>query len=404
MSVTLCEPVADVVAAVEKLRASDELVTDTGRQLNEIEAIADTITVLESVLVDRLDEAGKVGATAEHYGRGTRRWLTEDQLMAGPEASRYVNLAKWLGDFPLTRDAFGAARLSAAHALEIAKGLRHLPPEYWEQVEPRLVEFAFTCRPEDIAGFVDALLDALGLDKTSDVRRERRFAERGIDIGHTMDGQRTIVGVLTPEVGEKLEKALALAAEKTGVDDDRTLRQRQHDALGDLADSYIAHHHTPSFDGAPRTVIITMDLETLENQLREKWFTLPDGAQISAHTARRLACDAEIVPVVLGRNSEVLDIGQADHEFTVAQRRAAWVRDGGRCAFPDCQGRVAELHHIVFRRHHGPGVLTNAAWLCAFHHRLVHEGGWTLHRDPVANAYVWTGPHGQQRVRKLGTA
>src|SRR5438309_1924417 len=209
MSVTLSEPVADVVAAVGKLRADDRLVTDTGQQLNNIEATVDAITVLESVLVDQLAEARKAGATVEHAGRGVKRWLTEDQYMTGPEAYRYVNLAKWLEDFPLTREAFGAARLSAAHAAEIVKGLRFLPPQYWDQVEPKLVDYAFTCRPEDIAAFIDELLDALGLDKASDVRREKRYAERGIDIGHTMDGQRTLVGTLSPEVGAKLENALA---------------------------------------------------------------------------------------------------------------------------------------------------------------------------------------------------
>src|SRR4051794_37734921 len=171
--------------------------------------------------------------------------------MAGPEAARYVNLASWLSEFPLTRDAFATARLSAAHAAEICKALRWLPPQYRDAVEPQLVDYAFTARPEDIAGFVEALLDALGLDKTADVRRERRYAERGIDLGQTTHGQRSLIGTLTPEVGEKLAKALAVAGAKAGKDDDRTYRQRQHDALGDLADAYLAHHHTPSFDGAP---------------------------------------------------------------------------------------------------------------------------------------------------------
>jgi hypothetical protein len=403
LALTLSEPVADVVAAVEKLRASDALVTDTARQLNEIEAVLDVITILQSVVTDRVDEARKAEATAEHYGRSPRGWLTEDALMAGPDASRYVSLGKALADFPLVREAFRAARISMAHVNEMVKALRWVPIDYRDAVEPKLVDYAFTCRPEQIAGFIEDLLTLLGLEKESDARRERRYAERGLHIGQTMDGHRSVSGTLTPEVGEKWEKALALAAGKTGEDDDRTVAQR-HDALGDLADSYIAHHHTPSFDGAPRTVIVSIPLEPLENQLREKWLTLPDGAQISPQTARRLACDAEIIPVVLGGKGEVLDIGQADHEFTVAQRRAAWLRDGGRCAFPDCRGQVAELHHIVFRRHNGPGILTNAAWLCLFHHWLVHEGGWTLQRDPVDNAYVWTGPHGQQRIRKLGTA
>jgi hypothetical protein len=107
---------------------------------------------------------------------------------------------------------------------------------------------------------------------------------------------------------------------------------------------------------------------------------------------------------VLGSRSEILDIGQANREFTVAQRRAAYLRDNGKCAFPDCRGKVAELHHIWFRRRGGPGTLDNAAWVCRFHHWLVHEGSWTLRRDPADKSYLWTGPHGQQRIRHLHKA
>src|SRR3954464_2063153 len=403
MAAVMSAPVTDAAAAAGKLRGDDRLVIDTGQQLEEIEVLLDTITVLQSVVTDRVAEAAKVGASAEQYGRSPKRWLVEDVLMAGAEAARYVNLANWLVEFPLTRDAFAAARISAAHAAGICKALRWLPAEHREAVEAQLVDYAFTARPEDIAGFVEALLDALGLDKTADVRRERRYAERGLHPGHTSHGQRSLIGTLTPEIGEKLAKALAVAAAKAGKDDDRTYRQRQHDALGDLADAYLAHHHTPSFDGAPRTVIITMDLEMLEARLRDGWLTLPTGAQISAETARRLACDAQLVPVVLGRNGELLDIGQADHEFTAAQRRAAWVRDQGRCAFPGCCNPPAQLHHIIWRSRQGPTSVDNAAWLCHYHHRLTHEGGWTLQRTPDGH-YLWTGPHGQQRIRKVQAA
>jgi 5-methylcytosine-specific restriction endonuclease McrA len=104
--------------------------------------------------------------------------------------------------------------------------------------------------------------------------------------------------------------------------------------------------------------------------------------------------------MVLGGNSEVLDVGQAGSDFTVAMRRAAYERDGGRCAFPGCTNPLAELHHIRFRRHGGPATLDNAAWLCGYHHWLVHEGHWTLTRQPD-NSYLWTGPQGQQRIRYL---
>src|SRR4051812_49837112 len=151
MAAVMSAPVTDVAAAAGKLRADDGLVIDTGQQLEEIEVLLDTITVLQSVVTVRLAEAAKVGATGEHYGRSPKRWLVEDVLMAGPEAARYVNLANWLSEFPLTRDAFAAARLSAAHAAEICKALRWLPAEYREAVEPQLVGFAFTAPPQDIS-------------------------------------------------------------------------------------------------------------------------------------------------------------------------------------------------------------------------------------------------------------
>ena len=77
MAATVSDPVSDVVAAVDKLRADDRLITNTGMLLGDVEAIADAITMLQSVLVDRLEEGQKVGATAEHHGRSPKRWLVE---------------------------------------------------------------------------------------------------------------------------------------------------------------------------------------------------------------------------------------------------------------------------------------------------------------------------------------
>jgi hypothetical protein len=397
------DPVADVVAAAEKLRADDRLIADPAMLLGDVETLADAMTTVYAVLLRRLREAWGVDATAELFGRATKRWLVEDLLLAGADASRLMALLHGLPRYPATQAALDAGGINPAHAHAIVKALGSVPMDVRETVEAQLIERAKHFPPEEIAGFTDQLLELMGIDKDSAIRRERKFAQRSLDVGTTMDGARAVTGTLTPEIGEKLERALALAAKECGPEDLRTRSQRQHDALGAIADSYIAHHHTPSFNGAPRTAIITMDFQTLENRLREQWITLPTGGQISADTARRLACDAEIIPMVLGSNGEPLDVGQANHEFTAAQRRAAYERDGGRCAFPNCRNQVVELHHIVFRRHGGPGTLDNAAWLCGYHHWLVHEGKWTLQRQPD-RSYLWTGPRGQQRIRHLSTA
>jgi hypothetical protein len=405
MPAVVSDVVADLVAAADKARADDRLITSPEVQLCEIEALFDVVTTTQALLVRRLRTAWDAEATKEVTGRATKAWLHEELLVPNVEAGKLLGLAHQLPAHPLTQTAFDAAEIGLAHAVAIGAALRTLPVELRDTVEPHLIERARFYPPEEIAGFCDELLEALGIDKASDLARERRHGQRGIDLTRTLAGSRAITGTLTPEVAEELEKALALAAGASSFaeEDPRSTSQRQHDALGVIAAAYLATKGVPSFNGSPRTVIITMDLELLENRLREAWLTLPSGATISAATARRLCCDAKLVPMVLGGASEILDVAEAGSEFSVAVRRAAYERDGGRCAFPDCRNPVAELHHMVFRRHGGPGTLANAAWLCNYHHWLVHEGGWTLQRLSDNN-YLWTGPHGQQRVRHLKTA
>lgn len=402
MSLVLSEPVADVVAAVDKLCVDDRLVTDPQMMLGDTEALIEAINGLQSVLVRRLRDAHYEPGTYELTGRSTRNWLTEDQLLPGPEAGRMMRLLRHLPLRPLTETAFNDRLINAAHATAILTALNALPAGLRDTVEPHLIERARFYPPEEIAGFVDELLQGLGVDRTGDIRRERRHNRRGLDLAETLHGNRSVSGNLTPEVGSKFHAALDAASAPTGPDDDRTPSQRRHDALGMISDTYLAQTQ-PSFNGAPRTVIVTIDLATLEGRLRESWLSTPYGP-LAPETLRRLACDAELIPIVLGGRSEVLDIGVADHEFTTAQRRAAYQRDGGRCVFPHCRNKCVELHHIKFRRNNGPTSLDNAAWLCAFHHWLVHEGGWTLERQDTTSDYLWTNPFGKQLSRKLGTA
>jgi hypothetical protein len=55
------------------------------------------------------------------------------------------------------------------------------------------------------------------------------------------------------------------------------------------------------------------------------------------------------------------------------------LRDSG-CRFPGCtrQGWL-DAHHIIHWIDGGLTDLENLLSLCRFHHRRVHEGGWTIH-------------------------
>jgi hypothetical protein len=106
--------------------------------------------------------------------------------------------------------------------------------------------------------------------------------------------------------------------------------------------------------------------------------TLDDGTRISAETWRRLGCDTTIVPVHHGQDGET--IGRRRRTVAPALRLALWMRDRG-CRFPGCSNQLfVHAHHIQHWAHGGPTTAENLALLCTTHHRMVHEGGFTVRR------------------------
>src|SRR4051794_7484149 len=125
------------------------------------------------------------------------------------------------------------------------------------------------------------------------------------------------------------------------------------------------------------------------------------GVPLSAATARRLACDATIIPLVLGANSEPLDIGRATRLIPPAIRRALIARDRG-CAFPGCRRppRWCDAHHIKYWADGGETCLENLVLLCGHHHDLIHHSQWTVaiaDGRPVFNPPAWLDPTGFPR-------
>ncbi|MEO6999958.1 MAG: DUF222 domain-containing protein, partial [Terracoccus sp.] len=98
------------------------------------------------------------------------------------------------------------------------------------------------------------------------------------------------------------------------------------------------------------------------------------GDVLTAATVRRMACDAAIIPVVLGSDSQPLDVGRQERLVTRAMRTALWLRDGG-CSFPGCStpAQWTDAHHVRHWLHGGTTCLGNLALLCRRHHVYVHE-------------------------------
>lgn len=104
---------------------------------------------------------------------------------------------------------------------------------------------------------------------------------------------------------------------------------------------------------------------------------LEDGTHVSAETSRRVSCDCGVVRVHHGEDGSILNVGRKTRSIPPALRRALEVRDQG-CRFPGCGLRFTDAHHLKHWANGGETSLENTLLLCSYHHRLVHEGGWTV--------------------------
>jgi hypothetical protein len=189
-------------------------------------------------------------------------------------------------------------------------------------------------------------------------------------------GMTTYHLLLDPEGASVVDAAVsALSAPRTvgqdGERDARTPATRRADALLEVIGRGVASPGaTPKADRAQ--VLVTISLESLLEQVEHAGLTA-GGEILSAAAVRRMACDAGIVPMVLGSEGEVLDVGRTVRLFTPGQRRALVRRDAG-CSYPGCTVPAdwCEAHHVTWWSRGGPTSVANGALLCQRHHTRVH--------------------------------
>ncbi|WGY00811.1 DUF222 domain-containing protein [Nocardioides sp. QY071] len=180
--------------------------------------------------------------------------------------------------------------------------------------------------------------------------------------------------------------------------DPREAGARLWDALVDVCDRLAAtDDQLPRDHGAKPRVVVLIDQDSLEQKVIDAGLArngqTPTGARFSATAVRRMACDAEIIPGVLGAHGQVLDVGRAQRLVTAAIWTALLIRDR-HCAFPGCTRMplACDAHHVVHWADGGPTSLDNLVMLCRHHHVLIHQTPWAVHIDHDTGHPVWTPP------------
>lgn len=304
-----------------------------------------------------------------------------------------LNLAKALERRPLVAAGMQEGSVSPAQARAIVTGVEALPdelgPEVAARAEASLVGYAEVHRPSELRRLARRILEVVApeIAEAEEGKRleaeERQAREKASlkfrDLG---DGRTRIWGLLPTAVAERLRLYLqAYASPRQGAAcDERVPRHRAYAwalaALLELLDP----DRLPEHGGDATTVLLSMSKEQLLAELATAGL-LAGEAEISATEARRLACQASIIPVVLGGEGEILDLGRSRRLFSRAQRKAMRLRDRG-CRAEGCDIPAAwtEAHHLKPWSEGGNTDLDDGISLCNHHHHRVHDRAYSHER------------------------
>jgi hypothetical protein len=365
---------------------------DTASTLIELHALKAQVMELEARVAAHADTNGlgrEVGASS------TAAWLAHATRQTRGAARATVELGHELERHPLTRDALAAGRLGAAQVRPILTWVGRLPAgldrDLVEKAEQHLLDQAGEHHAKDLNTLGRRLFEVVAPD-LADAEEARLLAREeakaakttyltGYDDGH---GRAHFTGTIPSYHWAALRKALTAimapkhqnAVQGAGASTAETrTRISTPEALGQALCEYIERYPTdrlPKIGGINATLVVTIDHQTLLGDV-EKAGVLDTGDRISPALARRLACEAGIIPAVLDGDSQPLDLGRKRRLYTDYQRVAMLLRDRG-CQAEGCD-RVTALH--AHHRHAwadgGRTDLDQAISLCHWHHMRAHD-------------------------------
>jgi hypothetical protein len=172
-----------------------------------------------------------------------------------------------------------------------------------------------------------------------------------------------------------------------GEESDQYAGARRADALAAMCSARLA----ADGDQDRATVVVHADVDVLYDV--DANAIIEGGPVIGGSTVQRLLCNARLQAVVEHPDGNVLGQGRASREPSRSMMRQLRHRDDA-CRFPGCDARrFTQAHHIVWWSRGGATDLDNLVLVCSFHHTLVHERGWSIHRTDDGEV-VWHRPGG----------
>jgi hypothetical protein len=327
--------------------------------------------------------------------RSAAEWIAWRCALSPRAAREHVRVARALREVPRIREAFESGRLSYSKVRVLTRvAERDSENDLLDlaghataaQLERMLRAFRRVTRAEAQAAYENRYLTWYWDDGDGSLcLRARLPADEGALVLNALKGSREAL----LRDGDGSERGSAEPRDVSGPagppDADR---QREHprptnaDALCAMAEAALARRPTPLSGPERHRLTVDVDLDALVHDGNGA-VHVRDGPALAPETARRLGCDAALGPV-LQSGGEILSVGRRTRSVPSHIRRALEVRDKG-CCFPGCEcRRWVDAHHIHHWCTGGETSLDNLVLLCRHHHRLVHEGGYSVRRTSAS--------------------
>ncbi|HEY3519029.1 MAG TPA: DUF222 domain-containing protein, partial [Gammaproteobacteria bacterium] len=365
MSAVMSRPCADYTAT--SLRSIDEIDAAIGRLVRQMNVECYQMLVLVREFDDRFGW--------KKWGHKTcAEWLAYRSEIGLSAAREKVRTAHALRTLPAISAAFAEGRLTytKVRALTRVAQLRD---------EDLLLAYALDTTAENVE---ERCRQMRNVAPESARHAHRAWANRSLTLWRNEARGTMRFTVEVPiEEGELIARAIdcAVAAgdvttyvdPSAGPESKSTAwRAQQADALVAVMKSYLDGGHGE--DGGSTAdryqVVVHADAKALRGGT--------GCSDLPIEAVKRLLCDCSFVTVFEEANGKPLDVGRKQRTVSTSLRRALYARDR-RCTFPGChRRRHLDGHHLEHWINGGESKPENMTLLCRYHHRLHHEGGFSI--------------------------
>ena len=388
--------VQTVTAALDDVEGSHPMYLSTDAKAEALVALSVLRSRLEGLHLQVIAASDEV---AEADGsRNVAAWLApRTRTDYGPNgaAERLAGdlEAKWRRVQAGLRDG----RVNSAQATVIVRALNNLgddiAPHVLAKAETHLVEQAALFGPAQLRVLGDKILEVVAPDLFEDEERkklekdeQRAAAQTRLTLTNRGDGTVDVKARIPEADAARLKRYLeafssprhdaSKAGGSTNIDP-ATGQKLPHDqVLGNALRAFLESvdpKRMPIQGGDATRVIVTIAWEDLKSGLGVGM--LGDGTRITAAEARRLACNAGIIPAVLGGKSEVLDLGRSRRLYNTAQRQAMAI------GHPTCRAEGCTIPADWCEGHHftqswvdgGKTNLKDGKLFCPWDHHRAHD-------------------------------